>query len=61
MLIYKDKERLFMSEGDSTMVAETGQLEGGEHITAYLERNPEAAATIPLCLERNSARIITSD
>lgn len=38
------RKKIVKLHGDSSMVTETGQLENGETIDDYLERNPEAAA-----------------
>jgi hypothetical protein len=52
------RKKIVKLHGDSSMVTETGQLEDGERISEYLERNPEAAAAMELSfLDYSSPRI----
>lgn len=49
------RKKIVQLHGDSSMVTETGQLEDGERISDYLERNPSAAGTMPFLILTNSS------
>lgn len=52
------RKKIVKLRGPGFDVPETGQLENGETIADYLERNPEAAETMPPLISENCSRQI---
>ena len=52
------RKKIVQLHGDSSMVAQTGQLEDGEQIADYLERNPLAASAFAFLISDYCSRQI---
>ena len=50
------RKKIVQLRGDSSMVAQTRQLEDGERIADYLEWNPSVAGMMPFLISENSSR-----